>query len=155
MIRTAVVWVLLAATLLSACTGMLRNSAASESERLTDYAGEPIDSFNTFGLDSWSAVGRDRLIVWDGPSRAYLIVVREPCSELKFAESVAVTSTLRSVSKFESVRVGRDRCPINEIRPIDVKQMRVDRAARAAMESSQAAPAPAPTPAQAPSAPKP
>ena len=151
MIRTAVVWVLLAATLLSACTGMLRNSAGSESERLTDYAGEPIDSFNTFGLDSWSAVGRDRLIVWDGPSRAYLIVVREPCSELKFAESVEVTSTLRSVSKFESVQVGRDRCPINEIRPIDVKQMRADRAARAAMELPQAAPAPA----RVPSAPKP
>jgi hypothetical protein len=34
-----------------------------------------------------------------------------------------------SVSRFDKVKVGRDTCPIREIRPIDVKQMKADAAA--------------------------
>ncbi len=38
-----------------------------------------------------------------------------------------MTSTANTVDKFEKVIVGRDRCFINEIRPIDTKQMKADR----------------------------
>ena len=38
-----------------------------------------------------------------------------------------MTSTANQVDKFEKVIVGRDKCFINEIRPIDTKQMKADR----------------------------
>ena len=38
-----------------------------------------------------------------------------------------MTSTANTVDKFEKVIVGRDRCFIKEIRPVDTKQMKADR----------------------------
>ena len=56
---------------------------------------------------------------------------------LNFANVIGVTSTTNTISKFDKVRVGNDVCPISEIRPIDVKQMKADR--RAATAASKAA----------------
>ncbi|MGH8135218.1 MAG: hypothetical protein ACRER4_02625 [Steroidobacteraceae bacterium] len=39
-----------------------------------------------------------------------------------------VSSAGRQITTFDHVDVGRDRCPISEIRPIDVRQMKADRA---------------------------
>jgi hypothetical protein len=81
-------------------------------------------------------VSRNQLVVWDSINRAYLLTVWDSCRDLKFANTIAVTSTSRTVSKFEKVLVERDSCPIKEIRPIDVKQMKADR--RAAAEAAKA-----------------
>jgi hypothetical protein len=122
---------------LAACASTGMNRKDEPQFNYVDYAGEPIDDFTTFGLDSWSAVSRNQLVVWDSVNRAYLLTVWDSCRDLKFANTIAVTSTSRTVSKFEKVLVERDSCPIKEIRPIDVKQMKADR--RAAAEAAKAA----------------
>jgi hypothetical protein len=125
--------VLLAAAtipLLAACaSGLSRLGEDGFQVRYADYAGDPIERFTTFRLDGWTPVSRDSLVVWNGPSEAYLVKVWDTCRDLQFAERIGITSTTRTVSKFEQVRVGRDRCPIEEIRPIDVKHYKADRAA--------------------------
>jgi hypothetical protein len=96
-----------------------------------DYTGEPVRSFTAFRLQSWQPLARNRLILWTGVNEAYLVTVWDSCPDLQFANSIGVTSTGSQVTTFDHVRVGRDRCPIQAIRPIDVRQMKTDRAALA------------------------
>ena len=124
---------------LAGCTtnGALAKVKGERAEfRYADYAGEPIDEFRSFRLDGWTSVARDQLVVWNGVNEAYLIKVWDTCRDLQFANYIGVTSTTSTISKFEKVRVGDDTCPISEIRPIDVKQMKADR--RAATEAAKA-----------------
>ena len=78
-------------------------------------------------FDGWTVVSKDRLVVWTGLNKAYLLTVTGYCPDLQYANAIAVTSTASTVDKFEKVIVGRDRCFINEIRPLDTKQMKEDR----------------------------
>jgi len=116
--------------LLAACaSGLARLGDDAFPLRYSDYAGEPVERFTTFRLDGWTPVSRNSLVVWNGPNEAYLLKVWETCRDLQFADRIGVTSTTRSISKFEKVRVGRDSCPIEEIRRLDVQHYKADRAA--------------------------
>ena len=68
---------------------------------------EPVDSFNFFGrLDNWRAVDRDTLIVWATPFRPYLIELRRPSSDLRFAHVIGISSTVGRVhSRLDEVYV--------------------------------------------------
>jgi hypothetical protein len=112
--------VAIAAALLTGC-------ATGPKLNYTEYAGEPVKSFYMSNFDGWSAVSKDQLVVWAGLNKAYLLKIEGYCPDLQFANAIAVTSTANTVDKFEKVLVGRDRCLINEIRPLDVKQMKQDR----------------------------
>jgi Family of unknown function (DUF6491) len=122
------------ASLLAGCaSGLARLGDDGFQLRYADYAHEPVERFTTFRLDGWTPVSRDSLVVWNGPNEAYLLKVWNTCRDLQFADRIGITETARSVSRFEKVRVGRDSCPIEEIRRIDVRQYKADRdAARAA-----------------------
>jgi hypothetical protein len=108
------------ATLLAGC-------ATGPKLDYTDYAGEPVKSFYLGNFDGWSAVSKDQLVVWTGMNKAYLLTITGYCPDLQFAHAIAVTSTGNTVDRFEKVIVGRDRCLIHEIRPLDTKQMKEDR----------------------------
>ena len=116
----------IAATLLGGCASTLAHINAPKLD-YREYAGEPVKSFNLNHFDGWTAVSKDQLVVWSGINEAYLIKVTGYCPDLQFANTIAVTSTANQVDKFEKVIVGRDKCFINEIRPIDTKQMKADR----------------------------
>jgi hypothetical protein len=111
--------VLAAATLAGCATGPKLD--------YTDYAGEPVKSFYMSNFDGWTAVSKDQLVVWSGMNKAYLLTLTGYCPDLQFATAIAVTSTANTVDRFEKVIVGRDRCLIREIRPLDTKQMKEDR----------------------------
>jgi hypothetical protein len=113
--------------LAAVCTAALAGCATGTKLDYTDYAGEPVKSFYMNGFDGWSVVSKDQLVVWTGMNDAYLLSVSGYCPDLQFANSIAVTSTANTVDKYEKVIVGGDRCLINEIRPVDAKQMKADR----------------------------
>ena len=115
-----------AGTLLTGCASTLAHINAPKLD-YREYAGEPVKSFDLNHFDGWTAVSKDQLVVWSGINEAYLIKVTGYCPDLQFANTIAVTSTANQVDKFEKVIVGRDKCFINEIRPIDTKQMKADR----------------------------
>jgi hypothetical protein len=93
----------------------------------TDYAGEPVKSFYMSHFDGWNAISKDQLVVYSGLNKAHLLTLSGYCPDLQFAHAIAITSTGNTVDRFEKVLVGRDRCLIKEIRPLDVKQMKADR----------------------------
>jgi len=130
-ILTAAVLVLLAG-----CAGVPRRGDASL-DRYQPYAGAPVEQFHFYELDSWQAVAPDRVVIWTDPFTAYLVRVRTPCTELAFTERLGVTSTVNTVSRLESIVPSRhNRCPIEEIRPIDLTAMKADPAARRAAEQA-------------------
>ena len=118
--------VLVAAASLAGCASTLAKLNGPKLD-YTEYAGEPVKSFYLGNYDGWSAVSKDQLVVWSGINKAYLLTITGYCPDLQFAQTVAVTSTGSTDDKFEKVIVGRDRCFIKEIRPIDTKQMKEDR----------------------------
>jgi hypothetical protein len=78
-------------------------------------------------LDGWNAISKNQLVVWTGINKAYLLTIAGYCPDLEFAHAIGVTSTGNTVDRFEKVLVGRDRCLIKEIRPLDTKQLKEDR----------------------------
>ena len=83
-------------------------------------------------------------------NKAYLLTVTGYCPDLQFAQAIAVTSTGNTVDRFEKVLVGRDRCFINEIRPLDTKQMKEDRKLMREQMKKPQDPPPEPEPAPPP-----
>jgi hypothetical protein len=106
---------------------MLAGCATGPKLNYAEYAGEPVKSFYIGNFDGWNAISKDQLVVWSSFNKAYLLKIAGYCPDLQFAHAIAITSTGNTVDKFEKVIVGRDRCLINEIRPLDTKQMKADR----------------------------
>lgn len=123
-------WLLVPAlALLSACSGIPLNTRETKQAALyQQYAGQPVDGFTYLGrYDSWTSIGQYQLVVWTTPNDAYLITVRPPCTELPFAQHIGLTQTAHTVTqKFDFVLVGRDRCWIQSIQPVNYLQMKRD-----------------------------
>ena len=118
---------LLAAALAASCASSPKRSHGERVlARYEGYIGAPIRDFTAFRQDSWQAVSRTQLILWTDMSHAYLLTIAGSCPDLMYAEGIRVSSTGSSISTFDNVIVRDDYCPIQEIRPIDVRQMRAD-----------------------------
>ena len=125
--KTSILTSLALPSLAIVAAALLTGCATGPKLNYSEYAGEPVKSFYMTNFDGWSAVSRDQVVVWAGMNKAYLLSIDGYCPDLQFANTIAVTSTANTVDKFEKVIVGRDRCLIREIRPLDVKQMKEDR----------------------------
>jgi len=68
---------------------------------------------------SWRAVAKDEVLLWASPSRPYLVKIWRPISSLRFANSIAVTSTGSRVTTFDQVIVDGQRLPIRSIVALD------------------------------------
>ena len=66
-------------------------------------------------LHDWHAVGRDQLLIWASPSRAYLVKIWRPYASLRFARYIGVTATAGRVTRFDRVIVNGERLPIRSI----------------------------------------
>ena len=122
-------WLLPAVGLLTGCSGIpLKEREQAQRDRYEAYAGPPVDQFTYLGrYDSWQPIGANELVVWTSINQAYLIKVAPPCENLQFANRVGLTSTAGTVSaRFDFVKVGHWRCPIQEIRPVDYLRMKQD-----------------------------
>lgn len=114
--------------------------------RYMKYAGPPIPYFTWLGhFWSWEPLGKDTLAVFTLPDEAYLLKVWPPC-DLRFVfETIGITSTARTIyAGTDSITInsagtgpGRWRCPIEEIRKIDYRRMRVDQRAQAQQTQGQ------------------
>ena len=125
--KTLLALALVAAVASGCASGLSRSSGDRVLERYEPYIGEPIRGFTAFRMQSWQPVSRTQLILWTSINDAYLLTVSNNCPEMMFTDSVQVTSTGSQISSLDQVRVGGDRCPIEKIQPIDIRQWRKDR----------------------------
>lgn len=119
----------LVALLAGCASGVARQDDAVQF-RYQDYAGAPVDTVASMGrVTGWTAVSRTELVIWTGVHDAWLLKVWDTCRNLEFADRIAVVRTGSRITRFDKVLVGEEQCQISEIRPVDVKQMKADRAA--------------------------
>lgn len=115
--------------LLAGCvTGPPGNAQAPTPEAQTylKYAGPPLDSITYLGhYDGFHALGGPYVVIWTTYRDAYLITVRDPCTQLPFANKVGLTSSVHTVSRnFDWLLVDHDRCRIGTIQRLDYDGMK-------------------------------
>jgi hypothetical protein len=125
--KTVLALALVAAVASGCASGLSRSSGDRVLERYEPYLGEPIREFTAFRPQSWQSVSRSQLILWTSISEAYLLTISNNCPDLMFTDSVRVTSTGSRISTLDQVLVRGNRCPIQQIQPIDIRQWRKDR----------------------------
>jgi hypothetical protein len=118
---------LLLVVVLSGCASVgPRERIAARLAEVEAHAAAPVDSFRLWRLDRWESLGRTRLLVWTRPNEAWLLTVDEPCNDLEYAHGLSLTSSVGQVKRrFDSVVLERQRCRINEIRPVDGRALKI------------------------------
>jgi hypothetical protein len=127
---TRLMSVVLAATLLAACTAPApRKEELATEAKFLKFAGPPIPSFTYLGrYDGFRTLGDKEVVIFTTVSDAYLIRVLDPCINLQFADRVGLTSTNHTVTKqFDFVISDHERCRIDSIRHIDYSAFKRDR----------------------------
>jgi Family of unknown function (DUF6491) len=127
--------VLVAAALAAGCAsqgGLEKSKGERVLSKYEPYVGEPVKSFTAFRQHSWQPVSRTQLILWTTINDAYLLTVANSCPDMMFANAVSVSSSGSAISTFDFVTVRGNRCPIQQIEPIDVRAWRRDRDANQA-----------------------
>lgn len=100
-------------------------------ERQAQYAaaaGAPVRSFTYFSLYSWEPLSDTQLAVYTRPNQAWLLDLGG-CQDLGFANAIGITSNINQVMVgFDKVLTGRGNfpCTITQIRPVDVKSLRLE-----------------------------
>ncbi len=120
MSRFAVVIAVAFALLASPAFAQTREAQEKNLAKYLDGAGTPVDKFTFYKLQKWELVGDNRVVVWVRVNEAYLLTVENPCVELPWTNSIALTSSARQVRvRFDYVLVEKGRrCQITEIRPL-------------------------------------
>jgi Family of unknown function (DUF6491) len=94
------------------------------------HAGDATGEFSFTALYNWTRIDDNRLVVWSRPDRAYLLTLRNSCSELTLANTIALDGFGGRVrSGTDSVIANGLRCRIDTIQPIDLVAMREARKA--------------------------
>ncbi len=135
---------LLTAATLAALAGCASTSNLKDTDRLAIYrehAGETVKSIQYSGSYSgWTPLGENALALWTRPSQAYLIELYSPCTDLSSTEAIGFKSQNGWISaRFDQVYVQSNSllplpCTIKNIRPLDIKAIRLaEKAARDAL----------------------
>jgi len=121
--------VTLLAVVLAGCSSVPYTQRVSQRQAAyAAAAGAPVRSFRFFGsLWSWEPLGSSQLVVYARPNQAWLLDVGG-CIGLDFTHAIGLTSNMHQVSVgFDKVITGRRDvpCTITQIRPIDVKKLKL------------------------------
>lgn len=120
------------AALAAAVPPAFAQTRATQAERLARYmryAGAPVDQFEFWQLDHYELVGPLKVVVFPTINTAYLLTVADPCPGLEWSNGIGVTSQESHyvTRRLDDVTDGSGlRCEIEEIQPIDYKQMLKD-----------------------------
>lgn len=131
----------LAASVAAGCatSGIERTQGERIMSRYEPYVGEPVRSFTAFRQEGWQPISRNQLILWTSINDAYLLTISNNCPNLMFTNAVSVTTTTSAISTLDFVNVRGDRCQIQKIQPIDVREWRRDRDQREQVASDSGA----------------
>ncbi|MEO6925341.1 MAG: DUF6491 family protein [Rhodanobacter sp.] len=130
---------------LAACSSV--PYAQRQQQRQAAYvaaAGTPVQSFHFFSLWSWEPLSDSELVVYTQPNRAWLLGLDGHCQNLEFTQAIGLTSSVGEVSaRFDKVLTGRQYspCRIMQIRPVDVKRLRIEQEAQRKIDAQPRAPA--------------
>ncbi|GLQ49145.1 DUF6491 family protein [Dyella flava] len=133
--------VLLAASLMACASVPYAQHLQQRQQAYTAAAGAPVRSFRLVlnNIYSWEPLSDTQLVIYTLPTRAYLLDVW-PCNYLTFTNTIGLTSFANQVQVgFDEVLVGGSHipCAIKQIRPVDLTQFKMEKAAQHHIDSLQ------------------
>ena len=103
-------------------------SERADLARYQKYAEVPVDHVRYFQINGFQYLAPDKLAVWFGVNKLYLLTVQTPCNNLAFANGIGLTSKNNTLYKdFDFVTFDHQRCKILKIEPVNELQMKQDR----------------------------
>jgi hypothetical protein len=117
---------MLAVVLVPAIASASGSQAVTESLPDTTGIYQSVESFQALGgLYSFRPLDNTRLVVWRTPFEPYLVELRRPSPDLRFADAVAIDSVSSTVrAKFDTVRIRGIKYPIGNIYKLSREQAR-------------------------------
>jgi hypothetical protein len=114
------------------------SSERADLARYQKYAGTPVDNVHYFQINGFQYLAPDKVAVWFGVNKLYLLTVQLPCNNLAFANGIGLTAKNQVLYRnFDFVTFDHQRCKIVKIEPVDELKMKQDRA----KEKQEGAPA--------------
>ena len=124
--------VLLAGVAMLPAWGQQTDSERADLARYQKYAGAPVDHVKYFTINGFQYLAPDKLAIWFGVNKLYLLTVQTPCNNLAFAKGIGLTAKNNILySKFDSVTFRHQTCRILKIEPVNELQMKRDARAKA------------------------
>jgi hypothetical protein len=121
-------WVLLLAGFV-AVPALAQQTASERADlaRYQKYAGAPVDHVRYFTIEGFQYLAPDKLAIWFGVNKLYLLTVQTPCTNLAFANAIGLTSRNNMLySNFDFVAFRHQRCKVLKIVPVDELKMKQD-----------------------------
>jgi hypothetical protein len=113
------------------------SSEARDLARYQRYAEAPVDHVRYFQINGFQYLAPDTLGIWFGVNELYLLTVETPCSNLAFANGIALTAKNRTLYRnFDFVTFDHQRCKILKITPVNELRMKQDAAKAKAASTS-------------------
>jgi hypothetical protein len=104
------------------------DSERGDLARYQKYAGAPVDSVRYFQINGFEYLAPDKVAIWFGVNKLYLLTVDTPCNNLAFAKGIGLTSKNNMLYKnFDFVTFDHQRCKILKIEPVNELKMKQDR----------------------------
>lgn len=113
------------------------SSEARDLARYQQYAGAAVDHVRYYQVNGFQYLAPDKLAIWFGVNKLYLLTVQTPCNNLGFANGIALTARNNTLySNFDFVTFDQQRCKILKIVPVDELKMKQDKAKAASAGSA-------------------
>lgn len=103
---------------------------AAEQEHLAHYqkyAKAPVDHVHYFQITGFEYLAPDKLALWFGVNKMYLLTVQTPCTGLAYANAIALSAKSNDLySNLDFVKFDSRSCKITKIVPVDELKMKQD-----------------------------
>ena len=130
----------LAAGLALAATATASTAAAKEKNGPVEHSsyfayatGDSLPEIRYTELHNWQRDSDSSVILWTRPNRAYLVTLENECWNLRNARTIRVAGVdafERRLRTTDELQFDARKCPVSEIRAIDLDAMKRDRAAK-------------------------
>ena len=108
-------------------------AAVAHSSYFAYATGEPLPEIRYTELHNWQRDSDSSVIVWTRPNRAYLVTLENECWDLRNAKTIKVAGVdafERRLRTTDELQFDGRKCPVQDIRAIDLDAMKRDRAAK-------------------------
>lgn len=105
---------IMAAAVTGCATSMPEKAPATLDEELANLGyrpGEEIDRLSQYRISNWTYIDRQHFLFSSGPTHAYLISLKTPCSELSSVENLAFRTRTESLTPFDQIIVSTSATP--------------------------------------------
>jgi hypothetical protein len=105
------------------------DSERADLARYQKYAEAPVDNVKYFQINGFQYLAPDKVAIWFGVNKLYLLTVQTPCTNLAFANGIGLTAKNNTLYKdFDFITFDHQRCKITKIEPVNELKMKQDRA---------------------------